>query len=391
MADAIVTAAETLAELRRHHCKVVIGRDGPEIVSSNGAPPATLITEVRQNRTEIAALVERERIQVRLAAGTNLRVLMQQHFTPRREFVYGIFVEGVTVFGGRAKIGKSWMIYGTSLALATGGVALGKVEVDQTGVLLLALEDGEQRLQDRFDRLLRGSEPPENLHIFTRWPRLDDGGKEQLREFLSVHSDVRAVFIDTLARIRPRRKSRGDLYMEDYAVGEALKEIAEEFHALICIVTHTRKAPAEDPLEEITGTMGLTGGVDNCIVLKRTRGQADGELAVMGRDIREEKEYALSFNPALTQWTIAGDANEFRMSKQRLDIINVLRVERRRISPAQVAGALNRDANAVKQLMWKMGNEGTLRSEGGEYWYPHTSSNRGNRGDSDDTDNVVGR
>jgi hypothetical protein len=312
---------------------------------------------------------------------------MEQDFKPRWEFVHGIFVEGVTLLAGRAKIGKSWLVYGTTLALATGGVALGKIEVERTGVLLLALEDGEHRPQDRFDHLLNGNEPPDNLHIYTEWPRLDEGGTEQLRVFLRMHSDVRAIFIDTLARIRPRRKVRGDLYMEDYGVGEALKGIAEEFGALICVVTHTRKAAAEDPLEEISGTMGLTGGVDNCIVLKRTRGSADAVLAVMGRDIRQEQEYALSFDAALTQWTIAGDASEFRMSKQRLDIINILRTERRRMTPTLVAAALNRDVNTIKQLIWKMGNEGVLRTEGGEYWYPHTNSNRDNCTNSDHSDN----
>ena len=51
---------------------------------------------------------------------------------------------------GGPKIGKSWLAFSVALAVASGGYALGGVTVGEPRpVLLLALEDGDRRLQDR--------------------------------------------------------------------------------------------------------------------------------------------------------------------------------------------------------------------------------------------------
>ncbi len=299
--------------------------------------------------------------------GISLATLMARKFEPRTEFVECILTEGVTIFAGRAKLGKSWLLYNLALALAWGGMALGKIPVVKTGVLLLALEDGALRLQDRFATLLRDKAPPDALTIFTEWPRLDAGGLDQLDAHLSTHPDVKVVFIDTLAKVRPHRIRNGDMYSEDYAVGEGLKAIAERHRAAIVLVTHTRKAPADDFLDEISGTIGLTGGVDNCLVLKRDRGSADAVLCVAGRDIRDEKEYALSWDATLAQWTVAGDAEDFRMSRSRLDVLNVLRAAGTMLTPTEVAAQLDKPTNSVKQLLWQMAKTGAIKSTDGKY------------------------
>jgi len=82
----------------------------------------------------------------------------------------------------------------------------------------------------------------------------------------------------------------------------------------ILVVHHLRKMSADDPLDEISGSTGLTGGVDGILVLKCDRGAADAYLHVTGRDIEEDQEYALHWDQEVAGWSLVGDADEFRLS-----------------------------------------------------------------------------
>ena len=70
---------------------------------------------------------------------------------------------GLTIFVGRPKIGKSWMLYGLAGEVAQGVPALGKYETEAGDVLYLALEDGERRMQNRMKLLGLNDLPDEAL------------------------------------------------------------------------------------------------------------------------------------------------------------------------------------------------------------------------------------
>jgi hypothetical protein len=148
----------------------------------------------------------------------------------------------------------------------------------------------------------------------------------------------------------------------------------------VLVVHHLRKATAEDPLDEISGSTGLTGGVDGALVLKRERGKADAYLYVTGRDIEDERELALTWDKDTTSWKIAGDAEEYRGSNERQEIIDCLRDLGGTAGPKEVSDALGKKYNNVKQLLWNMGNEGEVRSiGGGKYTVTDNLDNRDNR------------
>ena len=71
---------------------------------------------------------------------------------------------------------------------------------------------------------------------------------------------------------------------------------------------HTRKMEAEDPLDTVSGTLGLAGCADTVLVLNRS--SQGTTLYVRGRDI-EEAEHAISFDKHACSWTILGAASEF--------------------------------------------------------------------------------
>ena len=122
----------------------------------------------------------------------NAAELLALTFPPQRWAVPGIVAEGLNLLVGPPKLGKSWFALNLAVAISTGGVALGRVPVDQGPVLYLALEDSRRRLQDRLAKVLQGSPAPETLHFITEWNRLDDGGDQKLRAHLDEYPDTRS-------------------------------------------------------------------------------------------------------------------------------------------------------------------------------------------------------
>ncbi len=295
------------------------------------------------------------------------RDLMAQEPPPVRWAVPGLVPEGVTLLAGKAKMGKSWLVLGLCIATAAGGVALGKVPVERGEALYLALEDNPRRLYNRLGKLLDGGEPPDGFHMATEWPRLGEGGAEALDDFLRERPDARLVVVDTLKKIRPSASGNRAVYDVDYEALEPLLPLAAEHGVAILVNHHLRKMDADDPLDAISGSTGLSGGVDGALVLKRERGRADAYLYVTGREIEEERELALRWDQDLANWTIVGDAAQYKISEERAAILRVLEGADEPMTPTEVADALDKRAGTTKKTMWTMMREGWLRSDGGRY------------------------
>src|SRR5437870_5446609 len=98
---------------------------------------------------------------------------MDADFPPPRWAVPGIVAEGLTLYAGPPKVGKSWLALGLAVAIASGGRALGKVQVQSGDVLYAALEDPPRRLQERLGTVLDGGSVPGSPNFWTEWP--EDG------------------------------------------------------------------------------------------------------------------------------------------------------------------------------------------------------------------------
>jgi RecA-family ATPase len=80
--------------------------------------------------------------------------IMRMEFPPPKWAVPGLLAEGVTLFAGPPKVGKSWLSLGLGLAIAAGGKALDSIPTDPGPVLYLALEDTPRRLKSRMGNSL---------------------------------------------------------------------------------------------------------------------------------------------------------------------------------------------------------------------------------------------
>ncbi|MFZ2349911.1 MAG: AAA family ATPase [Candidatus Bipolaricaulis anaerobius] len=275
-----------------------------------------------------------------------------------------LIAEGLTLLAGRPKIGKSWLCLGLAMAVSGGGEALGAKRVEPGDVLYLGLEDIPRRLQSRINLI---GEPTDRLHLANRWARADQGGIEDLDRWAADHPDARLIVVDTLARFRAPHKANSDLYAGDYAAMAMLKEVADAHGLGIVACHHTRKMMAEDPLDSISGTTGLSGGCDTAAVLARGRGDADAILSIAGRDVPEQ-ELALRFENGV--WELLGDARDVTMSNTRRTILDLIAKSRAPVTPREVAEALGRNRSTIRNIMATMAIEGTLVARGGGYTLP---------------------
>jgi hypothetical protein len=132
------------------------------------------------------------------------------------------------------------------------------------------------------------------------------------------------------------------------------------------LATHTRKMEAEDPLEAISGTNGVTGAADAVLVL--ARGSKGTTLYGRGRDI-EEIETAMRFDGG--RWSILGDADEVRKSDERRKIVTALKESGEEIGPKAIAEATGMKADNVRKLLGKMVASGEIfQSRVGFYTVP---------------------
>jgi hypothetical protein len=304
--------------------------------------------------------------------------LRSKVFPPVRWAIPEMLAEGVTLFGGREKMGKSWLALGLCIATATGGHALGKVPVEQGESLYISLEDNERRLQDRVNTLTGGDTDLSMLHYADGWLRSDEGGTEQLEMFLTEHPDTRLVVVDTLKKIRPYASGRRNMYDVDYEAIEPFVGLASQHNVAVVLVHHLNQNPdPADPYDAFSGSSGLTAAVEGILLLTRERGQADGYLTVDGKDIKDRQELALGWDANVCTWTIQGDAEQYKISKERREIRQVVEEADEPVTPTYVADALGKSFNTVKKLMWEMSRDGQLRSTGNGR-YTTVTGNPGN-------------
>jgi len=292
--------------------------------------------------------------------------------------VPGFFVEGLTLLASRPKLGKSWLMLTTAVAVASGGRALGKVQVERGECLYLGLEDNQRRLQSRLEVIT--DHVPEGLHLATSgaMSRLYEGGLEQLDGWLTAHPACRLVVIDTLARVRPPTKPGADLYSQDAILGAQLQALTIKHGVALVLVHHVRKALAEDFLDTVSGSTGLTGVADAVLVLTRQRGEADAVLHVTGRDI-EETSHALQFDPGRGLWSLLGNADVYALTKERQTILAYLAQHSVPASPKEVSEGTGLPRGSTRNLLAKLRDEGLVRCpERGLY------VRTGNTDDSDD-------
>jgi DNA polymerase len=145
-------------------------------------------------------------------------------FTPINFVVPGFIAEGLTLFAGKPKIGKSWLLLHAAWAVACGGNTLGGIKVETGDVFYAALEDNKRRLSRRMTRLFGVASWPSGLHFACQMKKLADGGLDQMKRWIKKARCPRLIIIDTLKMVRTPNRKDQNYYEADY---ESVRELRD--------------------------------------------------------------------------------------------------------------------------------------------------------------------
>lgn len=249
--------------------------------------------------------------------------------------VKDVIPAGNMLLAARPKMRKTWLALQLALAVARGRDFLGW-KCEQRDVLFLGLEDNERRIQNRIKTLQRFeietgdltgfrywtggmgyngngtltlTNPEEQAALLEAFPR-GEAGVDALDQFLDQYPKTGLIVIDTLAHFRGTRTSR-DIYQSDYEDMMPMTKLASRRGVCVMPVTHEKKGNADrgvggDFLEDVTGSAGISGGVDGVISIKGRRGvQEENEsrkLLISGRDVPFDYEVDISFDAERGGW-----------------------------------------------------------------------------------------
>ena len=252
--------------------------------------------------------------------------------------------EGLTLFGAKPKWGKSWNALDLGHAVATGGTYLGK-QCRQGDVLYLALEDSERRMQDRMSKMVGDGPWPSNMLIVTidkKFPRLDEGGIDLMKEWVEFVERPTLIEIDTLKKVRPREDKQRKAYDCDYEALESLHEYVASVPGLACVTYHhARKATAEDIFDDFSGTLGLVAVPDHLMIGARSAGNVkQKEVHARGRDLPEFAFAVQCDDSTKFHFVVLGEITEAKLNALEAAIDDVLKQDGGNMGIAQIHTAL---------------------------------------------------
>ncbi len=279
--------------------------------------------------------------------------LLNAQFTDPNWLVPGIIPIGLTILGGRPKIGKSFFAIDLAISKANGGVFLGRNLVAGK-VLYLALEDRPRRIKERLI-MLKAPEETQTRFDF-EFPNLDQGGFNKLTDLIE-ENEVSLVVIDTLSRVFGRL-DQDELGSMSETFGK-LHDISLDLGIAILGLDHHRKPNgfSHDPVDDILGSTGKSAPLDTVLGLYRDRGSRDAKLMIVGRDV-DDQEYRLIWDSVKWVWRLADQMGEDDSRKHRiLGAIKELNKLNQLATPTKISGLTGIDITNVSHVLTDLMDE----------------------------------
>lgn len=229
--------------------------------------------------------------------------ILTEDYPPLQWVIPDLMPEGLTMLFSAPKVGKSIVALYISLRMALKKGTVGG------HVIYLSLDDrSERRMQTRLRDLLQGTEMNESIDFVFQSEKIGKGLVEQLAMDLEARPDTKLIVIDVYAKVKP--EGGNDIFKSDYDALEPLRTFAEQHHIAILLIHHSRKRKdADDWLNEINGSTGLSAAVDTIWKLDRKRGGYDMRLFTTGRDA-EDAVLNLDINDLGAAWVADAEVEE---------------------------------------------------------------------------------
>jgi len=237
----------------------------------------------------------------------DINTIRSMEHKPLQYAINSILPHGLFILAGSPKIGKSWLVLDLCIAVATGGDIWG-YRANQNGVLYYALEDNWRRINDRVNQLDTENTDMSNFRVKLSAPGISTGLLEEIDKHMANYPNTSLIVIDTFEHIRNRDTTKQTLYSADYSDIKALRSVTNKYEITLLLVHHTRKMNDEnDPINNISGSTGLTGATDgNWVLEKVKRTENHAKLTIDNRDT-EGFCFDLKLNSDTCHWEYVGN------------------------------------------------------------------------------------
>jgi hypothetical protein len=237
----------------------------------------------------------------------DINTIRRMEHKPLQYAVNSILPHGLFILAGSPKVGKSWLVLDICIAIATGGDLWG-FTATKNGVLYYALEDNWRRINDRVNQLDTDNTDMSNFRVKLSAPGISTGLLEEIDRHMANYPDTSLIVIDTFEHIRNRDTTKQTLYSADYSDIKALRSVTNKYEITLLLVHHTRKMNDEnDPINNVSGSTGLTGATDgNWVLEKVKRTENHAKLTIDNRDT-EGFCFDLKFNSDTCHWEYIGN------------------------------------------------------------------------------------
>jgi len=278
---------------------------------------------------------------------------------------------GVAILAAKPKMGKTVFAQNLSVATLFEGTAFRYKEVCHSGrVLYIDFEGDEGEHKERLKKMT-SCRLPADFMLTGDWPRITHGGLDALERELDKFKNTRLVVIDPFAMFKLLPKKGREGYEHEYEAFLPLNKLAKERNVNILLNHHTKKGRCDDIIDEVLGSIAIAGVVQTILVLSNAAG-GSAKLTVRPRRGRH-REFAMRYHEDVYEWEVLGDASEVFRRSERVAVIEVLKMNNKRMSPLEIALAMemtdDKGKGAIRKLVWTMFNDGELqKDEKGRYY-----------------------
>lgn len=214
-----------------------------------------------------------------------------------------LLAPGLAIVYADEKVGKSMMVANLALSIATRQKAWGRFVVPKArGVLYLDLEQDTLFGQKRWRKILDGRTPPQNLRVQFEWPRMNEGGLEQMKQVMQANPDIDVVVIDIFSLFQPLTDQPGsNAYHIENAVLDKFKQISKEYNCLFILVHHTNKEG------DASGSRAMKSAPDYVFDVQREQQSTIATVSVKGKNI-EARQLVFDVDVKKYLWTVVGES-----------------------------------------------------------------------------------
>jgi hypothetical protein len=245
----------------------------------------------------------REQADDALPIGQSLLALIEREMDPIAYLCEPWAPEGLNLIAGRPKLGKTTLMRQKMAAIGA-GLPFWNAPCTQAPCLYLSLEEGDRLTRTKAEMAHFPRDALASIEVHFQWPRGADGVL-QLHRLLDARPDVRYVAIDSLTRFRAVPDARTPAFQADYDAINGLHETSKARPGIaIDLIHHTRKMRSEDPIDDISGTYGLTAAADSYWILRH---HEDGAVLHIGGRLWDREAHQYSLKRGQQRWELVGE------------------------------------------------------------------------------------